>query len=191
MGMFDNISVSEGLPFNDEMKELGIDINNLSYQTKDLDCLMDSYIIQGGKLFVQKYKSEDWIEGNKDSKNVFDRIGHLKRSDPYYEEVNFHGNIYFYEFLNNVKGKWDCWIEYKAVFTKNKLTSLELFKFTKEDNSDRLKREEEWREKIEAENKKWYNKYFLHTYPVRRVRRAIGTFFNRLGNLCHQISYKL
>ena len=47
MGMFDNISVADPLPYNSEMSELGLDINNRSFQTKDLDCVLAEYIIQG------------------------------------------------------------------------------------------------------------------------------------------------
>lgn len=191
MGMFDNISVSDSLPFNDDMKELGIDKNNLVFQTKSLDCLMDSYIIQNNKLYIQKYKSEKWIKGNEASKNIFDRIGHLEREEPYYEEVNYHGEICFYEFLLNVKDKWDCWVEYKAIFTQGNVTNISLFKFTKEDNSARLQREKEWQEEIQKENEKWINKYFLHLSIVRRVRRYLGKTLNKLGNFLTHVSYKL
>lgn len=189
--MFDNISVSDSLPFNDDMKELGIDKNNLVFQTKSLDCLMDSYIIQNNKLYIQKYKSEKWIKGNETSKNIFDRIGHLEREEPYYEEVNYHGEICFYEFLLNVKDKWDCWVEYKAIFTQGNVTNISLFKFTKEDNSVRLQREKEWQEEIQKENEKWINKYFLHLSIVRRVRRYLGKALNKLGNFLTHVSYKL
>ncbi len=191
MGMYDNISVSGDLPYNEEMKELGIDINNLTFQTKDLDCLMDSYIIQSNKLFVQKYKSEVWIQGDKNSKTFSGRLGRLERNDPYYEEVKYHGEIYFYDFLQNVKDKWDCWVEYKAIFTDNTLTSIELFKFTKEDSTERLRREKEWQESMEREEKKWLNKYFWYTYPVRQVCRVISRCLYNTGNFITRLSYKL
>ena len=56
MGMFDTINVSDPLPFSDEMKELGLNINNDSFQTKDLENTLSLYYIQGGKLFLEKYK---------------------------------------------------------------------------------------------------------------------------------------
>jgi hypothetical protein len=192
MGMFDYISVSDNLPFNDEMKELGIDKNNLVFQTKCLDCSMDNYIIQSNKLFIQKYKSENWVEGNKNSKNIFDQLGHIEREGPYYEEVNFHGEIYFYEFLSSVKDKWDCWIEYKAVFTQNNLISISLFKFTKEDNTERLQREKEWQKKIQQEQSLWYNKYFLNTKTYRWFsRKVLYRSCQYIGNFFIKISYKL
>lgn len=105
MGMFDTISVSDALPFTAEMKELGLDINNYQFQTKSLDSLMDSYIIQGGKLFIQKYKNEHWIEGDKNAKNFTDRFGHIEKEEPYLEPVLHHGEIYFYDYKESVQNK--------------------------------------------------------------------------------------
>ena len=163
--MFDTISVSGDLPFSQEMIDLGIDKNNLSFQTKDLDCTMSHYIIQNGELFEEKYKTEKWIEGNKNAKSIIDKIGHMQREDPYFEKVNFHGEIYFYELLMNVQDKWDCWVEFKAVFTDGKLQKLELFKFEKTDNAERKARDEQFIENMRKEQNRWINKYFFYTKP--------------------------
>lgn len=189
--MFDNISVADSLPYNDEMRELKLDINNTVFQTKDLDCLMDNYFVQNGKLYIQKYKTEKWMEGDKNAKSYLDRIGWMQREDPYYEEVKYHGVIHFYDFKNNVNDKWDCWIEYKATFTEGALNNIELFKFSKTDNAERLQREKEWIEKIEVENKKFINKYFLHTDPVRKTRNKISRFLYKAGEKITQFSYKV
>ena len=55
MGMFDTVSVSDPLPFTEEMISLGLDINNHNWQTKDLHNAMEMYFIQGGELFVEKF----------------------------------------------------------------------------------------------------------------------------------------
>ncbi len=91
MGMFDTISISGDLPFSQEMIDLGINKNNLSFQTKDLDCTMSHYFIQNGELFEEKYKTEEWIAGDPNAKSIMDKIGHMQREDPYFEKVNFHG----------------------------------------------------------------------------------------------------
>ena len=163
--MFDTISVSGDLPFSQEMIDLGIDKNNLSFQTKDLDCTMSHYIIQNGELFEEKYKTEKWIEGNKNAKSIIDKIGHMQREDPYFEKVNFHGEIYFYELLMNVQDKWDCWVEFKAVFTDGKLQKMEAFKFEKTDNAERKARDEQFIENMRKEQNRWINKYFFYTKP--------------------------
>lgn len=188
MGMFDSISVAEALPSTQEMKDLGLDANKYSFQTKSLDCTMSSYIIQNNKLFVQKYKDEKWVPGNEKAKNFMDRLGHMERENPYYEEVYFHGEIYFYEFINNVKDTWDCWVEYKATFTQGTLTSVELFKFEKTDNQERKQKEQDWIKILEYERSIWYNKYIFNTKAYRWFSRmwykgctAIARFFNWLA----------
>lgn len=191
MGMFDDISVAEPLPYSDEMIALGLNINDRSFQTKDLDCVMAKYYIQSRKLFIEKYKKETYIEGNKNSKNIFDRIGYLDRQEPYLEQVFYHGEIYFYDFIDNVNDKYDCWVEFKATFTKGNLEKIELFKFTKEENTERKERERIWKEKIEKEQSKWYNKFIFNTIIYRRASRFIGRIFYKFGDIMHQISYKL
>lgn len=173
MGMFDTISISGDLPFSQEMIDLGINKNNLSFQTKDLECTMSHYFIQNGELFEEKYKTEEWIAGDPNAKSIMDKIGHMQREDPYFEKVNFHGEIYFYEFLMNVQDKWDCWVEFKAVFTESKLQKIELFKFDKTDNAERKQRNIEWEKQLEREDNLWYNKYIFRTKPYFWFHRKI------------------
>ena len=187
MGMFDDISVSDSLPISDEMKELGLDKNNYIFQTKDLDCVMAKYILQSNKLFTEKYKVEEWVKGEENSKDIFARIGYLKREDPYLEQIYHHGEIYFYDFVHNVQDKWDCWIEFKAVLNRGIVESYELVKFEKVDNAERIEREKEWDEKRKAAEQAWHNKYFFYTRPYRwfahrvwyRVCHRLSTFFQK------------
>ena len=171
--MFDTISVSGSLPFSEEMISLGLDKNNLSFQTKDLDCVLDCYVIQNGELFVQKYKTSKWTEGDKDAKNFMDRLGFLERDGPYLQKLYFHGEIFFYESFYDVQDKWDCWVEFKAVFTESKLQKIELFKFEKTDNAERKARNLEYMDKLKQEKSKWRNKYFFHTTPFLWLKRKI------------------
>ena len=189
MGMFDNISVSDTLPFNQEMKDLGLDINNHSWQTKDLSNSLSQYYIQGGRLFEQKYKIHNWIAGDEKAESFMDRLGHMEREDPYLEPVYHHGEIYFYDFVSDVQGKWDCWIEFKAVFTNGGLDRYELVKFEKKDNAERKAADEAFFNEMEEEKRKFINRYFFHTKPYRWFSRkwysacvSIGNFFYKLSN---------
>lgn len=188
MGMFDDISVSDALPYSDEMKELGIDINVRAFQTKDLENYMGHYFIQGGKLFERKYKVNEWVPGDENAKNFMDRLGYMKQEDEYLEQVMHHGEVYFYDFRCDVKDKWDCWIEFKAVFTNGIVDRYELIKFEKTDNAERLQRDKEWKAKLEATYNIWYNKYFFHTDIIRRLGMywyrsclAISNFFRKIA----------
>lgn len=192
MGMYDTINVSEQLPYTDEMKELGLDCNNLSYQTKDLECCLNVYFIQDKKLYLQQYKNSEYVEGDKNSKNWIDRLGHMKQTDPYLEEIFHHGEVYFYDYINDVADKYDCWVEYKAVFTRGVLEKIELFKFEKEDNTERKNREKKYKEKYIRENNIWYNKYIFHTRPYMWFANKVWyRTCNRIGNFFHTISHKL
>jgi len=192
MGMFDTISVSGDLPFSQEMIDLGVNKNNLSFQTKDLDCTMSHYIIQNDELFEEKYKTEEWIEGDKNAKSVIDRIGHMDREEPYLEPVLHHGEIYFYDYKESVQNKWDCWVEFKAVFTSGVVDRYELVEFRKTDNTERLESQKKYLEEIKEQENKWYNKYFLYTKPVRWFgHRVWYRGWHKLGNVCHNLSNKI
>jgi len=73
----------------------------------------------------------------------------------------------------NVQDKWDCWVEFKAVFTESKLQKIELFKFDKTDNAERKQRNIEWEKQLEREDNLWYNKYFFRTKPYFWFYRKI------------------
>ena len=95
MGMFDTIAWGEKLPFSPEMEELGLNKNDWSFQTKDLDNGMDEYVVQEGKIFLIAYEKQEWVEGDKDSKDLFAKIGHIERTGRYLKpigqfEVEFH-----------------------------------------------------------------------------------------------------
>ena len=188
--MFDTISVSGDLPFSEEMISLGINKNNLSFQTKDLDRAMSLYVIQDDQLFIEKHKISKWIEGDKKGKSFPDRIGRLQREDPYFEKVNFHGEIFFYEYLSSVQDKWDCWVEFKATFTEGKLQKIELFKFEKTDNAERKAREIEFTKKIKKEQSKWINKYFFYTKFYSFFYHKIWrNFWVALANAANKMAY--
>lgn len=189
MGMFDNISVTGSLPTNQDMKDLELDINNHSWQTKDLSNVLSQYYIQGGRLFEQRYKVEKWIEGDKNSKSFIDRFGHLEREEPYLEPVYHHGEIYFYDMINDVKDKWDCWIEYKAVFTNGGLDRYELVEFKKTSNEERKQRDKEFKDNIERNAKLWYNKYLFHTKAYRFFSNKWYRFWNKAGDTCQKIAF--
>lgn len=190
MGMFDYISIGDSLPSTPEMKALGLDVNNGSFQTKDLSNSMSNYIIQDGMLFEQKYKITEYIEGNLKSKDWIERLGHMKREQPYLERVTDRENceIHFYDHRPDVQGLYDCWIEYKATFNSGKCIDICVHKFNQRSNAERLKLEKEWLDDMDRINNLWCNKYFFHTYIGRwlnnkwyRVCNKLSCFFSRIS----------
>ena len=171
MGMFDDISVAAKLPVNQQMIDLGLDKNNRSFQTKDLECCLDKYFIQDGILFLQKYKNNEWVEGDQSSKSWLDRLGHMKRTEPYLENCNYHGEINFYSF--DVVGNLDCTTDYKATFTHGILDNIELIEFKTRDNTESTAKMKAMMEEQLKRSKKWYNKYIFNTKIWIAIRKFI------------------
>ena len=191
MGMFDTISIGDSLPSTPEMKALGFDDNNRSFQTKDLSNSLSNYVIQDGILFEKKYRINEFVEGNLKSKDWIDRLGHMKREQPYLERVTNYQNceINFYDHTQNVQGLYDCWVEYKAIFNNGKCTSIVVDKFNQISNYDRLKQEREWLEDMDRINNLWYNKYFRHTWVGKQFAKIWYKVCNKLSLFFGRISF--
>ena len=102
MGMFDEIKVDYILPeHNNITPEIGA-----VYQTKDLDCLLDKYVLTDEGVLVRSYwdKTTQTLMpfGSNEEMAVF-----------------YHGCINIY---NNTDR--DGWIEYKLKFTDGKLVEV-------------------------------------------------------------------
>jgi hypothetical protein len=191
MGMFDDVTVSDPLPVNDDMIALGLDKNVYSYQTKDLECCLDLYFIQGKKLFRKEYKETKWVEGNPKG-SLFDRLGHLERTGEYLQHLSgYHGTINFYTSINDVNGNLDCWVDYRATFTRGVCDKIELIRFTAEDNTERKARAKKWADEILKTNNIWYNKYIFHTKVWYGIRRKLQNILYKIGNLCHIARLKI
>ena len=145
------------------MEQLGLNVRDWSLQTKDFDCAMDVYVLQGGKLHLRKFLVERWVDGDAKSTDLFGRLGHLEREGEYLDPVDFTGTVNMYDYRQDVADQWDCWIEWKATFEKGVIKSIELFKFEKKDNTERKINQANWRREVEEHCNKWYNKYFFHT----------------------------
>ena len=189
--MFDTISIGDSLPSTPEMKALGFDVNNRSFQTKDLSNSLSNYVIQDGILFEKKYRINEFVEGNLKSKDWIDRLGHMKREQPYLERVASYQNceINFYDHTQNVQGLYDCWVEYKAIFNNGKCTSIVVDKFNQISNYDRLKQEREWLEDMDRINNLWYNKYFRHTWVGKQFAKIWYKVCNKLSLFFGRISF--
>mgnify|MGYP003335537558 CR=1 FL=1 len=167
MGMFDYLSVADKLPTNAEIDAAGINLYSEPFQTKDLDNIMATYYIQGGKLFVEKYKVTEWVEDPEGFAG-----GYIDRKEPYQEEiVDHHGKIRFYEMID--KDDHDHWIEYEAYFTRGKVDEIKLVKYEKTSNIEKKKDLEALFNRMKESRQKWYNKYFFHTTFWNKIRKFI------------------
>lgn len=186
MGMFDTIIVSDTLPYSEEMICLGLNSNDGDFQTKDLINCLETYILQDKKLFVKKYKVNEYVKPEKSSDGW--NFGHMERSGEYLEQIIHHGKINFYTSHLDVLGLWDTWEEYEATFTNGVCESIVLFKFTKEANKDRVEREKKWKEELIRDHNLWYNKYIFYTLPYRKLSHYKYKFFTAIANFFHKIA---
>lgn len=107
MGLFDTVKTNHRLPdikvHDDLTIKFAVDTNSqlgygTSFQTKDMDCLLDNYLITSfGRLLVD--------EGNI---NV---------------DTEYHGMLNFYTYIRGLSDK-TYFIEYAAKFTDGKLVNV-------------------------------------------------------------------
>lgn len=89
--MFDDIKCKYKLPHKE--------VQNETFQTKDFECLLETYEITGD--------------------------GHLKRGN---KKIPYHGVVTFYTALNNDYKDESKWYEYEAKFTDGKLVTVKRVK---------------------------------------------------------------
>ena len=186
MGMFDTIYVKKKLPLTKELKALDVNWEEIDFQTKDLQNLLDRYeITKAGKL-RHLWQERAW----KDDDNTFLK-GYFEVVKEEWRDVAFHGTIKFYaSYSDDKKYHWnfledpeqmswedielisgyDWWLEFEAYFTKGKLDSIMLIKVDKELIKDRIKNNKEWSTKRAEENKKLHKRVinFLRKFKLYR-----------------------
>lgn len=130
MGMYDEIRCEYPLPRTGYRVLPGH-----TFQTKDLECLLDKYTITAGGFLVlhrevwepvpeeerPHYGSPEW------EKPLGKWIGSMRAVPMGDEEVPHHGDILFYDsFRVEGEGGRRVWLEYKARFTEGFLSRIEV-----------------------------------------------------------------
>lgn len=193
MGLFDNIVCEYALPMPEELGELTKEqIQKANYQTKDFDNFLDSYKICSEGFLWRLSVSGYYEEGNRKAKSIADRLPKFFKTGESWEKYIHTGLVNFYqEFRNREDGltelKNDYWVEYNASFIEGRISSLSVFEFKKEDNTERLAREAEFkkkREDLDAFLNKWYIKswYAPWRYVVGNSFRAYRRIKGKLPN---------
>jgi hypothetical protein len=160
-------------------------MQNMEFQTKDLENLMEEYVItpEGELLFI-KHKRE-WV----DDDNAFLK-GYFKIVHTEIVPANYHGVVYLYcyEKLGIRNGRhYVISAEYEAKFADNKLVNLELFDQEIIDETEYVRDMEEREKQRKIRAKKWYNQYIFYTKPYRVFKniicKALYKFHNFTGKL--------
>jgi hypothetical protein len=115
MGMFDYLRCAYPLPAKGA--------NELSYQTKDLDCGLDVYEIrEDGTLWHEDYDVEDHSDPNEEG--LMRLCGMLSRVNKKWNRVEYTGEVRFYtSWLDNPSRGW---IEWSSYFVNGQLKELHL-----------------------------------------------------------------
>jgi hypothetical protein len=118
MGMFDDIVVEQPLP------DAGA-ANVNGWQTKDLDCTMDTYRITAeGRLMEEVYRTEDRSDKTAAPGTLASIRGIWTKIHEGWRDMNYHGVLNFY---GHVGSSYDpaSWYEYNATFTNGQLVGFE------------------------------------------------------------------
>ncbi len=211
MGMFDTIYVKRKLPLSKELKALDLKWEEMDFQTKDLENLLDTYeITKSGKL-RHLWQEREWRE----SDDAFFG-GYLDVVKEEWRDVDFHGTINFYtSYCDNDKHNWDWisddpeqmtwddieliqghdwWFEFEAYFTKGKLEDIKLIKVSKDPISERIKNNKIWAEKRATENKKLSRRIvsFMRQFGwYRTMIRYTIKLTNSTHNTLTKVLYKM
>lgn len=181
--MYDTIICKYPLPMPVDPKGYAGSDN---FQTKDLDLALSSYDIdENGQLFIHRYEGE-WIEGDKDSKSLFGRMGHFQTTKKWLEKLNTTTTIVFYDYIHSRNTDYDYFIEYEAVFFDGKITSVKLIKFEANNNAERKKKDIEFNEQMKKHHeftKTWKYKYFVKPY-----NSIISYSFRKLSTVSYNLS---
>jgi len=196
--MFDTITCKYPLPRPDNPMELkDFNFNSTSFQTKDLENVLDDYEIrEDGSLWIRRTESEH-VEGDKKAKSFIDRFGHMKLIKEWWEPTKFTGVIEFYNSIgfdgevDRDSYEKDYWVEFIATFVDGQITTVGLLKFEGTNNAERKKRDAEWKEKMRLEKilwDKWYMKYLYRHYDnaVSWIFRKWSWLFQKLPP-CYRI----
>ena len=208
--MFDTIFVKKKLPLTKELKALDVNWEEVDFQTKDLENLLDTYeITKSGKL-KHLWQQREWKEDNESFLG-----GYLDVVNEEWREVDYHGTITFYtSHCTNDTKHWDLfddedqltfedielipgddwWIEFEAIYTKGKLDNIRLIKADKTPVKERIYNNKVWAMKRAEENKKLSRRIvsFLRNFSWYRVSiRYILRFVNWLHSKFTHALYRM
>lgn len=183
MGMFDSIEVNCLLPLPLEVVDKIYDYFELEFQTKDLECFLEKFIIsEDGSLMFLK-QDRRWVDDDESFLK-----GYMKVESENLIDSNFHGLLTFYAYerlkTGEDKGE-DISLTYVAKFTNGKCEQLELESFDIIDASESIKNTNDFFKEIEIKKKKWYNKYIFYSKPYIFSKNLI---VKGLYNLQHYIN---
>ena len=186
MGMYDNIECKCFLPMPDEPKGY---TGSHGFQTKDLDCALDIYIIdKDGQLLLEQRETE-WVEGNPSGKNFLEKSGYAKTVKTWLEPLNNTCTVQFYDYFSSNNTDYDYWIVYDAVFINGKVTDIKLNTFEATANSERKQKDIEFQNKL----REWdeFRKTRRYKYLLSPYNKILKFIFDKLHKVLSFLSSRV
>jgi hypothetical protein len=179
MGMFDEIKVKHDLPLPEEFKGLDIDWKEVRFQTKDLENLMDEYLIDNNALY-QRIVELEYIEfteeekkHNKKNKRWFPIYKDVIEKSSYHKKIeDFHGSINFYHY-GELNDEEDFMLDFIAHFIYGNLDRIEPLKFEKMES--RKIYNQKWQIEMEERARRPWNrfKHYANYFGWRQFWRFV------------------
>ena len=186
MGMFDTVICKYPLPMPSDPKGYA---GSEDFQTKHLDCGLDTYeIAANGQLSVHKREGK-FIEPNKEAKGLFDKIGRYEVTRTWIEPVYDTLTMEMYDYEQSDKSEYDYFIQYEVVFIDGIVDEIKLIVFEATDNAERKKKDKEFDKKL----KEWYEftKTRKYKYFVGPYNKSIKFIFRKISKILSFLSSKV
>lgn len=186
MGMFDTVICKYPLPMPSDPKGYS---GSEDFQTKHLDCGLDTYeIAANGQLSVHKREGK-YIEADKEAKGLFDKIGRYEITKTWVEPVYDTLTMEMYDYEQSDKSEYDYFIQYEVVFIDGIVDEIKLIVFEATDNAERKKKDKEFDKKL----KEWYEftKTRKYKYFVNPYNKSIKFIFRKISKILSFLSSKV
>jgi hypothetical protein len=197
--MFDTIKCEVTLPITKKIAKIfrNKDWTEVSFQTKDLDCTLSTYIIKKNNTLVHKIERNKWIprKNKKGFYGFLDRIRKDRWHSLYevvhigttHKKIKHTGLINFYCIERDINdNEWD--LEFDSKFVDGIMTSLKLKSFktwrtskeVKQSNDDLCKMLQAHQKHLPNKIRKFLNKITFGYW--RWIWSKIANFISKIGN---------
>ena len=188
MGMYDDIVCKYPLPFPEDTKGYIAE----SFQTKDLDCGLDSYEIrEDGTLWLRECERAH-IDGDPNGKTFSEKFGIIKETKIWWTHAKTTRTIRMYDYQNNDGGVYDYWVEFEIVFIDGVIDKIKLIKFEINDNTKRKELHKQHMEELKkqkvVESAIFYR---LIIKPYNKIIRFICGLIYKFGSFLIAKVWKL
>ena len=184
--MYDTVICKYPLPMPSDPKGYS---GSEDFQTKHLDCGLDTYeIAANGQLSVHKREGK-YIEADKEAKGLFEKMGRYEVTKTWIEPVYDTLTMEMYDYEQSDKSEYDYFIQYEVVFIDGIVDEIKLIVFEATDNAERKKKDKEFDKKL----KEWYEftKTRKYKYFVNPYNKSIKFIFRKISKILSFLSSKV